>query len=335
MKAFGILNMLKRRKLIVSLSITKLLLSIAYFTSSWNIFNYRNNRVDEIEKCLSVFQSNGSLKSDLKWELSHCKLKIFPQIDSESCLKRRFANNFNNRFFFFGDSTIRIKAMALAKFFNLTLDCKDNCDDFRMVIKMHWDDADSNTTIDYLLNPFFNPYTKLPEGTPIVLFGGAAWFSRPPEHLTFHEDPYFDLLHLPIPVKLEIHKDRLDRLLNHLITFWKIQTIIWILPETMHGNLTQYNEHIDTYIQQSLDVISKYRDNVIVWSSWRMFFDQFENTGRFGTIMRDDLHVKDECQLHGMQPLLNFLCNPVDETLDSDYCCHKSDVFLKEKKKHL
>ncbi|CAG0924149.1 unnamed protein product [Notodromas monacha] len=256
-------------------------------------------------------------------------------MDSESCLKRRFAKNFNNRFFFFGDSTIRIKALTLAKFFNLTRDCKDNCEDLRLVLNIHWEDADSNTTIDYLLNPFFNPYTELPEGAPTVLFGGAAWFSRPPEHLTFIQGHYFDLLHLPIPVKLEIHKARLDRLLNHLITFWKIETIIWILPETMLGNLTQYNEHIDTYIQQSLEVISKYRDTVIVWSSWRMFFDQLKNAEGLGSIMSDDVHVKDQYEFPGMQPLLNFLCNPVDENLDSDYCCHKPDVFLKEKKKNL
>ncbi|CAG0918552.1 unnamed protein product [Notodromas monacha] len=320
-------KIMERRKL---LSIT-LLLSFAYFTSSWRIFNYRNNnRVNETEKCLGVFQSNGSLKSDLKWELSHCKLKIFPQMDSGSCLKRRFANKLNNHFFFFGDSTVRNKAIALAKFFNLTLECKGNCHDFRMVINMHWDDADSNTTIDYLLNPYFNPYMKLPEGTRTVLFGGAVWYSRPPEDWTYYKDRYFDLTHLPIPVKLEVHKERLDRLLNHLITFWKIETIIWILPETMHGKLIPFNKHIDTYIQQSLEVISnKYRDTVIVWSSWRLFFDQLKNTGRFGTIMSDDMHVKDQYQFPGMQPLLNFLCNPVDETLGSDYCCcHGSNLIL-------
>ncbi|CAG0921564.1 unnamed protein product [Notodromas monacha] len=177
-----------------------------------------------MQKCLSVFHTNGSLTSDLQWELAHCKLnKRFNETDNKkSCLKQRHIHKLSNQFLFFGDSTVRAKAIALAKFFNIfQKPCStENCD-FSMVPKLHWEDEASSTKIDFLMNPYFNPYLE------------------------------------------------------------------------------------------SLQVLSKYEDKVVIWSSWAMFFQQLESKG-LGNIMPDGRHVKEEFQLPGMQPLLNFLCNPVD-----------------------
>ncbi|CAG0917728.1 unnamed protein product [Notodromas monacha] len=261
------------------------------------------------DKCLSVFQSNGSLNNNLSWELSQCKLKIYPILDQESCLKQRQTQKLNNTFFFFGDSTVRAKAIALAKFFNLTLISAEKCLDFGSNMAMHWENKALSSTIHYLLNPYFNPYVQIPQGTETVLFGGAVWFARPPNSFSRMKERYFDLKHLQVPNRLEIQKQRLDRLLHQLTNYWKIRTIIWILPEPTTGKLANVNKNVDAYIKQSMEVLSKYKDKVIIWSSWRMFYDQLETKG-LGNIMPDEIHVQEKYQLPGMQTLLNFLCNP-------------------------